>query len=372
MSKRRVDVETVELTKRFGEVVAVDNLSIHVEGGEIVTLLGPSGCGKTTTLRMIAGFIKPDKGTISVDGEIINDKAPYERDISMFFQNYALFPHMTVYDNIAFGLKMRKVERKEIKPRVEETLQLVRLQGYGDRYPAQLSGGEQQRVALARAVVTEPSVLLLDEPLSNLDLKLRINMRSELREIQRKLGITTIYVTHDQTEGLTISDRIAVMNRGRLTSIGSPVEIYCFPKERFVADFIGENNLLDAHISKLTEREIYLVTDGGIGLKVARHSGMDRFREKEKVILCIRPDNIVLATVLGRYKATADVENVVAGKIERRQFMGSSTRYWLRLKNDALIYVDAPVKGKDFVIHEPGETVEVFIDPEIIHIMHSR
>ncbi len=242
-------VELRGVTKRFRGVTAVDGVSFSVESGEFFVILGPSGSGKTTTLRIIAGFEAPDEGRVLFDGEDVTERRPYERGTAMVFQNYALWPHMTVFDNIAFGLKIRKVPWEEIRRRVKWALELVRLEGMEDRYPHQLSGGQQQRVALARALVVEPRVLLLDEPLSNLDAKLRVEMREELKRLQRKLGVTTIYVTHDQVEAMTLADRIAILNKGRLLQVGSPQEVYFNPANLFVAAFIGRSNIYEARVT---------------------------------------------------------------------------------------------------------------------------
>src|SRR5665648_2954 len=228
-----------------GEVTAVHNVSLEINKGELVTLLGPSGCGKTTTLRMIAGFEFPNEGKIILDGKEINSLPPHNRDMSMVFQSYAIFPHLTVYENVAYGLNVQRLNKKIISERVNQVLDLVHLEGLGDRPPGQLSGGQQQRVALARALVMEPKVLLMDEPLSNLDAKLREEMRTEIRLRQQQLSITSVYVTHDQIEAMTLSDRIVVMNQGIIEQIGTPVEVYRFPISRFVADFIGRANFVD-------------------------------------------------------------------------------------------------------------------------------
>jgi len=233
------------LSKRFGALTAVDAIDLTVAQGEFVTLLGPSGCGKTTTLNMIAGFLAPDAGSIRLRGKAVEALPPFRRDLGLVFQDYALFPHMTVAENVAFGLRMRHVTRPEITQRVAEALDLVQLSGLGDRRPLQLSGGQRQRVALARALVIRPAMLLLDEPLSNLDLKLREEMRVEISALQRRLGIATVFVTHDQGEALTMSDRIAVMRQGRIEQIGAPNDIYERPATRFVAGFIGTANLID-------------------------------------------------------------------------------------------------------------------------------
>jgi ABC-type Fe3+/spermidine/putrescine transport system ATPase subunit len=235
----------LNLSKRFDEHQAVERVTLDVEPGELVTLLGPSGCGKTTTLRMIAGFLSPDLGEIRFNDRLMNNVPPQQRNTAMVFQSYALFPHMTVEENVRFGLKMRRVAESEQARRVAEAMAMVNLSGLEKRRPAQLSGGQQQRVALARAVVTQPDILLFDEPLSNLDAKLREKVRLEIRELQQRLGITTVYVTHDQAEALTISDRIVVMNQGKIEQIGSPDEIYHRPTSSFVADFLGQANIIE-------------------------------------------------------------------------------------------------------------------------------
>ena len=242
------DVRLENVTKSFKDMVAVDNLSLTVEEGEFFSLLGPSGCGKTTTLRMIGGFEDPTKGTIQLGGKEVSNLPPYKRDVNTVFQSYALFPHLSVYENVAYGLKRKKVAKDDISSRVDEMLELVDLRGLGDRRPNQLSGGQQQRVALARALVNGPQVLLLDEPLGALDLKLRKQMQIELKRIQSEVGITFIYVTHDQEEAMTMSDRLAVMNAGKMEQIGAPQEVYEFPATEFVASFLGASNLLEGVI----------------------------------------------------------------------------------------------------------------------------
>jgi putative spermidine/putrescine transport system ATP-binding protein len=241
------------VSKRFGEIVALHEVSLPIKRGEFMTLLGPSGCGKTTLLNLAAGFFSPDGGEILIEGERVNDVPTYKREIGMMFQNYALFPHMTVTGNVAYGLKVRHVPKHEIERRVGEVLALVKLTGFEDRKPRQLSGGQQQRVALARALVINPTVLLLDEPFSALDKNLRTSMQVELREIQRKLGVTTIFVTHDQSEALSLSDRVAVMSEGRIRQLGTPEEIYRKPCDRFVASFVGDTNLLRGRLDGVDE-----------------------------------------------------------------------------------------------------------------------
>lgn len=249
-------VKLHEVAKRFGDVTAVQRLNLTIREGEFFTLLGPSGCGKTTILRMIAGFYQPSEGRIFFDENDITNLPPHRRDTGMVFQNYALFPHMTVMENVAFGLKVRKCPKDEIKRRVEEALAQVRLAGFGERRISQLSGGQQQRVALARALVIRPRILLLDEPLSNLDARLRDEMRTEIIKLQRSLGITTVYVTHDQTEALTMSDRIAVFNQGVCQQVGTPMEVYNTPNNSFVAAFVGETNLLPCTVQSVTAETV--------------------------------------------------------------------------------------------------------------------
>ncbi len=252
-----VDVRLLGVRKTYGDVVAVDNLDLEIEAGEFFTLLGPSGSGKTTTLRLIAGFERPDEGRIELSGVDVSGRAPYERDVNTVFQDYALFPHMTVAENVAYGLRVKNVARAERRRRVEEILRVVRLPGVGDRKPIQLSGGQRQRIALARSLVNAPKVLLLDEPLGALDLKLRQEMQTELKRIQREVsevGITFVYVTHDQEEALTMSDRLAVFNDGRIEQIGTPAEVYEHPATEFVAGFVGVSNLLERDGRRFTVR----------------------------------------------------------------------------------------------------------------------
>ena len=256
------ELELDGLTKRYGRVTALDRFSLRVGRGQFVSLLGPSGCGKTTALRIIAGFIRQTEGTIRVDGAVADAIPPHRRDIGMVFQNYALFPHMTVARNVEFGLNMRKTPKAEAAKRVAEALELVRLSGLEQRYPSQLSGGQQQRVAVARAIVINPTLLLLDEPLSNLDAKLRVETREEIRRLQRQLGVTTVFVTHDQEEALTISDRIAVMRAGRLEQEGTPEELYDRPRTPFVAGFIGSSNLYPGRVIERAGDTALVALDG--------------------------------------------------------------------------------------------------------------
>jgi spermidine/putrescine ABC transporter ATP-binding subunit len=281
------------VTKHFGEVVALREVSLTIKQGELMTLLGPSGCGKTTLLNLIAGFFSPDDGEILIGNTRVNDVPTYKREIGMMFQNYALFPHMRVADNIAYGLKARRVSKKEIDRRVGEVLELVKLAGFENRKPRQLSGGQQQRVALARALVIKPKVLLLDEPFSALDKNLRASMQVELREIQRKLGVTTVFVTHDQGEALSLSDRLAVMSEGRIRQLGTPQEIYRAPCERFVASFVGDANVLRGHLDNISPTEA-VVTLGAVQIKVSSAS-LSGVAAPAPVDLFVRPEQLQIA-----------------------------------------------------------------------------
>ena len=303
-----VEVKLEGIVKTFGETVALKGIDLHIKHGELFTLLGPSGCGKSTTLRIIAGLDFPDEGHLYFDDEEVTYKSSSERGAVLVFQNYALWPHMTVYDNIAYGLKIRKLPKQEIEKRVKWALELVKLQGYEDRYPTQLSGGQQQRVAIARALVVEPKLLLLDEPLSNLDAKLRLEMRSEIRRIQRELGITVLYVTHDQEEAMAISDRIAVMNIGQIEQVGTPKEIYEEPKTEFVASFMGKTNVIPAEV---VEREGDKVT---VEFENFRLDGLTYKDKSDKVVIVIRPERISLHPI----------ENAVAitGKVNLIEYYG--------------------------------------------------
>jgi putative spermidine/putrescine transport system ATP-binding protein len=258
------DIRIRGLVKRYGDVAAVDGIDLDVAHGEFFTMLGPSGSGKTTTLRMIAGFELPDEGSIELGGEDVSSLPPFARDVNTVFQDYALFPHMTVAENVAYGLEVRKVEKSERRERTADALRMVRLEGYGDRKPAQLSGGQRQRVALARAIVNRPRVLLLDEPLGALDLKLRQEMQIELKAIQQEVGITFVYVTHDQEEALTMSDRIAVFNRGRVEQLGPPAELYEHPASEFIAGFVGVSNVIEREGRRYTVRpeKIHILAEG--------------------------------------------------------------------------------------------------------------
>lgn len=303
------------LTKQFGEAVVVDNFNLEIEKGEFISFLGPSGCGKTTTLRMIAGFELPTSGKITLDGVDITNKAPNQRNVGMIFQSYALFPNMTVAQNIDFGLKIRKMPAEEAKSRVDEMLSLVNLQEHARKYPYQLSGGQQQRVSLARALAIRPEVLLLDEPLSALDAKIRVSLRAEIRAIQKRLGITAIFVTHDQEEALSISDRIVVMNVGEMEQVGTPFEIYNFPETQFVANFVGSLNNADAEV---VDPANGILSMSGVRFKTAEEDFANR-KKGDQVKISIRPERFSFA-------AEPKKDNVVDCVIESVTFLGSVVR----------------------------------------------
>jgi iron(III) transport system ATP-binding protein len=309
------NLRIVNLTKRFSEVLAVDNISLEVADGEFVTLLGPSGCGKTTTLRTIAGFCYPDGGEIFFGDKIMNNVPPNKRNTAMCFQSYALFPHMSVWDNISFGLKMQKIPRPEQKKRILQVMGMLGIEGLEKRKPGQLSGGQQQRVALARAIVTEPKVLLFDEPLSNLDAKLRVQVRVEIREMQKRLGITAIYVTHDQDEALAISDRIVVMDRGHIEQLGDPYTIYRNPETSFVAGFIGLANIYEGTIVARDGSRYTVEAPFG---KVVIVSEGQKIPEASKTVKFVwRPEDMKIYT--------PGAPNRVKGKILQAVFMGNIT-----------------------------------------------
>ncbi len=318
------------LRKTYGPTVAVDDVSLTVAEGELVALLGPSGCGKTTTLRMIAGFIEPTAGRITIGGRDVTHLPPHRRDTGMVFQSYALFPHMTVAQNVAFGLEMRKVPRGEAEKRVADALALVRLGHLGDRLPRQLSGGQQQRVALARALVVNPGVFLLDEPLSNLDAKLRLEVRVEIRELQRRLGLTTVFVTHDQEEALTLADRLVVMANGVVQQVGTPEELYESPTNLFVASFIGRSNVLIGTLVAPGRFE----SRGGLVIAVPRDG-----RAPGPAALALRPERL---GILAPGAAAAAGANTTAGRLTLVTYLGASTEYRVAVGRDDVLTATLP------------------------------
>ena len=339
--------------KTYGDFTAVNGISLTIQPGEFFTLLGPSGCGKTTLLRMIAGFNTVDGGEIRFDDKVINNVPAHKRDIGMVFQNYAIFPHLNVADNVAYGLKARHVAREEIPPRVEEALKMVQIDQLKARKPNELSGGQQQRVALARAFVIEPSVLLMDEPLSNLDAKLRVQMRTTIKKLQRRLGITTVYVTHDQEEALAISDRIAVMNQGNIMQIGSPEEIYRKPANPFVANFIGVSNFIDCQIkAQGGAAKVELPGNYAIDIPVSRdYAGA--------AILSARPEQLFFD------------EKGIPGKINMSVFLGDFIQYEVELATGQIVELNEYTKDVDSMRLD-GEKVFISMDPRKVSLYEAE
>jgi putative spermidine/putrescine transport system ATP-binding protein/spermidine/putrescine transport system ATP-binding protein len=367
VGRRAVRIDLEEIVVRFGQLLAADHVSLAIEPGEIVALLGPSGCGKTTTLRVIAGLQDLQEGALRFDGAVVNDVPPHKRNVGMVFQNYALFPHMTVRENVLFGLQMHGCLRAERPGRVERILDLLRITELARAFPDQLSGGQQQRVALARTLVVEPSVLLLDEPLSALDRQLRDAMRAELRSLLKAVNITTVIVTHDQDEALTLADRVAVMRKGRIEQIGAPAEIYGKPATRFVASFIGQTNYVPGRIERSEGdiAEVRVAKDLTI-----RATQVGRYTPGDAVELAIRPEAIAMAADGQRDRATPTDANVAAATIERSIFLGGLTTYHLRLPGGCEIIVSqtpnarvgqlgAPQPGDRVLLSWPVETTMV-------------
>jgi iron(III) transport system ATP-binding protein len=344
------------LTKSFtrgGETFqAVDALSLEVHAGELVAFLGPSGCGKTTILRIIAGFERPTEGQVLIEGRDITDDEPNKRGIGFIFQNYALFPHMNVFENVAYGLNVRRESRKETERRVSEVLELVGLKGAERQFPNRLSGGEQQRVALARVFVIDPKVLLMDEPLANLDAKLRIVMLAEIRRLQKRLGATCVFVTHDQKEALAIADRIVVLNRGKVEQVGTPFQLYANPASCFVADFIGQANIFTGRVVALGEGRLE-VSFHGRRLSVRCSPGVD-FREKTEVALAVRPDFVRLVR---------PEDSLLSGKLLSGVFLGDTMEYTIETDSGFFVRALVPFSGEEDVLPE-GATVGLKVDPQ--------
>ena len=341
-------ITLTSLTKQFGDTIAVDDVSLQIEVGEFFSLLGPSGCGKTTTLRIIGGFVYPTAGEVRINGELMAETPPYRRPVNTVFQNYALFPHKTVAQNIAFGLQMKKVSKAETSDAVERSLDLIQLPGYGHRKPNELSGGERQRVALARALINEPTILLLDEPLSALDLKLRKQMQLELKALQRKVGITFVYVTHDQGEALALSDRIAVMNDGKILQVGTPADIYDSPQSRFVADFIGTSNFLEGTL--ISENEVTLTAESPLKVFCTPNSDVPL---NATVIVAIRPERFDVRTT-----PTSDMPNFLRGVIQDESYLGTTLRYTVQTDYpNPLIVHQQNTGARDTHRFQPGDPV---------------
>lgn len=345
---KKVKLENV--TKRFGDARGVEKVDITIKPGEFFTFLGPSGCGKTTTLRMIAGFYFPTEGKVYFDDRDVTNLQPNKRNIGMVFQNYALFPHMTVFENIAFGLQVRKMSKSDIKTKVEKAQQMVHLEKYGQRKVNELSGGQQQRVALARALVIEPSILLLDEPLSNLDAKLREETRLEIKRLQLELGVTTIYVTHDQTEAMAMSDRIMVMENGVVQQIGTPEEIYNKPINHFVASFIGESNVIEAVIEEHNAGEVKVKTKDGLTLKGQEKNASPNatFTKGQSIELSIRPEMI----------EEGEGPNAFTAQVQFVEFTGVSINYIVAV-GETLLKVMIVNKGNK--VRERGENIRLHV-----------
>jgi len=337
-------------------VTAVNDVNLEIKKGELVTLLGPSGCGKTTTLRMIAGFEFPTVGKIILDGQEINPLPPHKREMSMVFQSYAIFPHLNVFENIAYGLNVQRLSKPIIKERVDKVLALVHLEGYGNRTPTQLSGGQQQRVALARALVMEPKVLLMDEPLSNLDAKLREEMRTEIRRIQKELNITSIYVTHDQIEAMTLSDRIVVMNQGIIEQIGTPVNIYRFPNSKFVANFIGRANFVAGKIREKKDRN--LIVDA-LGETIELTNIQREFNLEVAVTLIIRPEMVQI-------KKTGELYQ---GVVRRAVYLGNVIEYDVEVSGQLITGLETDPTVMD--LFPEGEQVTVGFAEGCLQVLPS-
>lgn len=346
-----VEIKLEGITKKFGDVTAASDIHLTINDGEFFTFLGPSGCGKTTTMRIIAGLEYPDYGKVLFDGEDVTEIPSYKRNTGMVFQNYALWPHMKVFDNIAYGLKIRKMPQSEINEKVEEALELVQLKGLGNRFPSQLSGGQQQRIALARVLVINPSVLLLDEPLSNLDAKLRVEMREEIKDLQKKLGITTIYVTHDQEEAMTISDRIAIQNYGVVRQVGTPNEIYNYPTDLFIATFIGRGTLLEGRVHALDDKARVKINDEILcGIDTS-----NKLREGDVASCVLRPENFTLTR-------SSEPSNMLEGTIEWAAFIGPHKEVKLRVGGNTILVdippdIETPIGNKLRVYISHKETI---------------
>ncbi|MEA4972744.1 Maltose/maltodextrin import ATP-binding protein MalK [bioreactor metagenome] len=344
------------LTKCFGDFTAVQDINIDLEKGEMVALLGGSGCGKTTILRMIAGFIQPNEGAVVIDGKVMNKIPSYKRNVGIFFQNYALFPHMTVFDNVAFSLKLKKMNKEDIKKKVDDILALVKLVGLSERYPRELSGGQQQRVALARALVMEPNVLLLDEPLSNLDAKLRVEMQVEIKRIQHQLGLTTIIVTHDQEEAVSLADRIIIMNAGHILQTGSPKYVFNHPSTPYVADFMGFANFIDGKVTKNENGKITLETLKGVAVS-SIDTESHNLSVGEEATFTIRPENIAVFE--------NEQDGCIKGKVLNLTYKGNMTRIDVEGIFDDCIHVssydyEGPNVGEDIYLSLPESKVIIY------------
>jgi len=356
-------LELKNLGKRFGKTVALEDFDLEIKTGEFVSFLGPSGCGKTTALRVIAGLVKPDQGTVRINDQDVTEVPPRFRNLGMVFQNYALFPHMNVFENLAFGLKVEKMDGATIRKKVEEALATVKLSTLKDRFPHQISGGQQQRVALARALVKNPEILLMDEPLSNLDAKLRQQMRNEIRLIQKKLNITAIFVTHDQEEAISMSDRVVIMRQGRIVQVGTPIEIYEEPRDIFVADFIGKTNILEGVIE--------IGSGGNFSLKLSRQVMVPLDPEfgkylGQKLSFSVRPDRIGLWE-----NSSGNSEERIPAKILSRTFLGPLSSYNLLVGDELnLNVIRQNIRGSRIL--EEGEVCAIQLDSKDLVLVHEK
>jgi putative spermidine/putrescine transport system ATP-binding protein len=362
MSNTTSSIRVENVSRQYGKVTAVTDISFDVKEGEFVSLLGPSGCGKTTTLRMMAGFILPTDGRIFVRDRDVTYLPPEQRNVGFVFQNYALWPHMTVAENLAFGLKLRRTPRAVIAAKIEEVLSVTGLLGYEARFPRELSGGQQQRVALARALALEPPLLLMDEPLSNLDRALRVTMRRELKQLQRRLNMTTVYVTHDQEEALSMSDRVVVLNHGEIVRIARPHEIYEDPQSDFVADFVGNANLFEGIIEDGGEDGVHVACAGGFAFRVAAAEAAPKKGERVRVLF--RPERV---QILPPEEATG--ENVFPARIAFVEYYGSVIRYTAELDGGASLTVEAHNLHRSRAI---DERVALHIDPAHLRLLGGR
>jgi ABC-type Fe3+/spermidine/putrescine transport system ATPase subunit len=357
------EVRLVNVTKRFGKIVAVDNVSLHIYDKEYFSLLGPSGCGKTTLLRLIAGLIQPDEGEIYIGDRLVNDVPPEDRDIGFVFQTFALFPHMTAWDNVIYGPRVKGFDVKKAETIGHEVLEMVRLHERLDAFPNELSGGMMQRIAVARALAAGAKLLLLDEPLGQLDAKVRNELRYEIRKMAKDLELTAIHVTHDQSEAMAISDRIAVMKKGKILQVGTPGELYINPQSIFVAHFIGESNFLEGYVSKISGKTTIVELRGGIKVQAVNNKDI---KEGEKALLAIRPEIFMIE------KGKKDKKNAILGKIERVTFEGTTVRYEVRLKNQDLVVIVKPSlteewfnMGEEVTICFPAEKAHLFKYPDV-------
>jgi len=351
-------VQLVDLTKRFGDTEAVRSITVDIPAGEFFSLLGPSGCGKTTTLRMIAGFERPSEGRIMLDGKDVADVPPHKRNVNTVFQNYALFPHLDVFENVAFGLRFLRPSKDETQRRVKDALALVQLEKFAERRPHQLSGGQQQRVALARALILNPSVLLLDEPLGALDAKLRKSLQIELKTLQERVGITFIYVTHDQEEALTMSDRLAVMSDGTIEQVGTPQEVYDEPTSLYVADFLGVSNTMPAVVDSANG-------DGGCHVKLGDFellAGTGDLNARGDVVVVVRPERVQLEP------GPTTAENSVPGMVERVVYLGATSQVIVRLPFEQSLQVMVPNQGGEEQL-TAGDRVAALIPPDALRVL---